>query len=266
MATQLKQQEEPIDPPDGDDAPLERDFEAEARSHGWVPKEEFKGDPTRWTDAETFAKRADEVMPLLKKQNQQLKRELDGLKRDFRKASEHFSKAEERAFERAVNDLKARQEAAVETGDTAEFKRLDKEIEDLRKETLGNDDAAPKYSAVDVREALIDFRDANPWYDEDPKMRDYADLLAEKHKDRAAETPPAEFFAFIAERVKERYPDKKQERKARPSAVEAPGGRGQRGQKTFADLPQEAQRICDKWVKNGLIKSREDYVKSYQWD
>ena len=39
-----------------------RDIEAEARKHGWRPKEEFKGDPARWTDAETFVKRADEVM------------------------------------------------------------------------------------------------------------------------------------------------------------------------------------------------------------
>ena len=33
----------------------------------------------------------------------------------------------------------------------------------------------------------------------------------------------------------------------------------------FNDLPPEARAACDRWVKQGLIKSREDYVRSYAW-
>jgi hypothetical protein len=40
-------------------------------------------------------------MPLIKAQNKRLKREIDDLKKQFRQASAHFSKAEERAYDRA---------------------------------------------------------------------------------------------------------------------------------------------------------------------
>ena len=189
----------------GGSEPQERDYEAEARAHGWVPKDEFKGDPTRWTDAETFVKKADEVMPLLKKQNTALKRELEDVRKQIKRASEHFSKSEERAYERALNDLKARQEKAVADGDVEAFRAVDKELDELRKDTAPKGKTAD-VNPLDVKEALIDFRDANPWYDAGGKERDYADLLAEKYADKTESMQPAEFFSFIAQKVLERYP------------------------------------------------------------
>jgi hypothetical protein len=58
-------------------------YESEARQQGWMPQEEFKGDPDRWTDAETFVRRADEVLPILKKRDRILKQENETLKRDL---------------------------------------------------------------------------------------------------------------------------------------------------------------------------------------
>ena len=46
--------------------------EQEARTLGWVPAEEFKGDPNRWVDAETFVERGHTVMPILRKNNERL--------------------------------------------------------------------------------------------------------------------------------------------------------------------------------------------------
>ena len=33
-----------------------RDYEAEARDMGWVPQEEYRGDPQRWKPADQFDK------------------------------------------------------------------------------------------------------------------------------------------------------------------------------------------------------------------
>lgn len=269
MATQLAEVADdlPAIEPDND-AGGERDFEAEARSHGWVPKDEFKGDPNRWTDAEAFVKKADEVMPLLRKKTQAQDREIADLRKQIKRASEHFSKAEERAMERALSELRKEQEAAVEAGDLKAHREVSKKIDELRDEV----DAKPKVlaSPTEVKEALIDFRDANPWYDEAGKERDYADLVAEKHADKAETMPPAEFFAFVADQVKERYPalGKGKEETRRRSPVEGAGGLGRpsRGGKSFNDLPVEAQRMADKWIKSGLIKDRETYLKTYPWD
>lgn len=242
-----------------------RNYEAEARELGWRPKDEFTGDESRWTDAETFVRKGETMLPLIKKENAHLKRELADLKKTVARASEHFSKAEERAYSRAIADLEARHEQAVEVGDVAAAKAVAKEMREL-----GNDAKEQAGAAVpeaEVTEALIEWRAANPWYDAGGIKKDYADLMAEKHKAKTASLPPAEFFQLIADEVAKKFPDIKEARKKPPSPVEGGGmNRPRTGQRSFSDLPAQAQQMCDKWVRQGIIKSREDYVKSYQWD
>lgn len=263
MATQLQDAPQDTASDVNDNAP--RDYEAEAREHGWTGQDEFKGDPSRWIDAETFVKRADEVMPLLKKQNDTLKREMADLKKSVAKASEHFSKSEEAAYQRALKEITAKMNNAVEAGDHA---AADKAVEERLKLDRDVVAGAPVADELTVKEALIDFRDANPWYDEGGVARDYADVMAEKHKAKTADMPPAEFFAFIAGKVKERYPDlekPKAERKRPGMMVEGGGQRQVARGRSFADLPPQAQQMADKWIKSGLIKDRAAYVQSYQW-
>jgi len=257
-------------------SPAPRDFEAEAAKHGWTPKDEFKGDPSRWIDAEPFMKRADEVMPLLKKKTEAQDREIADLKKQFKRATEFFSKAEERAYDRAFNDLKEKQRQAVASGDTEAFDALDKEIGDLKKDLPKSE--TPKVTKEEAMEALEDWRDQNPWYDranlasasEDMiEARIYADRMMDKHVAKTADMAPADYFKFIEGLVVEKYPSvKAKPARIKPASdVAAPtNGRARNGGKSFNDLPPEAQRACDKWVKQGIIKSREDYVKSYDWN
>lgn len=280
MATQLAEPvEQQTDPNVNDNAEApERDFETEARSHGWSPKDDFKGDPNRWVDAETFMKRADEMMPLLKADRDRIKRELDDLKKQVRRANDHFSKSEERAYQRALSELQGQLDTAVQNKDGQAAREISTEIGKLSKEA-----AAPKGQQVsqqDLNEAFADFREENSWYDranmpnaseEAIEARLYADRMMEKHLSKTQDMGPAEFLTYIGGLVDEKFPELKGKPASRPkpnNPVSGGGTRapqGKRGQ-TFNDLPVEAQRICDKWVKSGLIKSREDYVKSYEWN
>jgi hypothetical protein len=259
--------------------PPARDFDAEARELGWLPKEEFKGDATRWTDAETFVRKGETVLPLIKAQNKALKREIDDLKKQFRKASAHFGKAEERAYERAIAELRAKQEAAVENGDLAAHRAVSKEIDALSKEMPGNKPADT--TAEDAREAFDTWREDNAWYDRanlasaaelEVSARLYADRMVEKHIDQTKTKSPAEFFGFIGDLVKEKYPmiGAKPARAKPPSDVASPTGNkpATRG-KGWSDMePEErriAERMAEKWVKSGLLKTKDDYLKSYDW-
>lgn len=244
----------------------------QAKQHGWTPKEEFKGDPTRWVDAETFVKRADEVMPLLRKKTEMQDREIADLKKQIKKANEFFSKSEERAYQRALADLKAQQRDAVAAGDTAAFDDIDKQIADLKKDLPEGE-----VTQEEALEAFHGWREANAWYDKgnlanasetEIEARIYADRMMEKHVAKTKDMKPEAYFAMIGEMVLEKYPTLTQKTpRQKPASDVAPptGGRGGRGGKTFADLPAEAQRQCDKWVKSGLLKSREQYVKDYDW-
>lgn len=259
---------------EGESQTPERDYEAEAREMGWVPKDEFKGDASRWSDAETFVKKGEEVLPLIRAQNKALKRQLDEMKRDLKKASAYFSDAEKRGYERARAEIEERLEQAVESGDTAAAKKAMADADQLRKD-MG--DTKVENSNQDAEEAFDNWRESNAWYDRanlagaselEKDAHIYADRMVQRHLSKTNEMEPAEFFDFIGGLVHERFPAlKAKPQRQKPQSEVAGGTRAApRGGRSFADLPQEAQRMADKWIKQGLIKDRATYLQSYKWD
>lgn len=127
----------------GDDA----DTVAAARRMGWKPREEFTDKPEKWVDADAFLKRGFETPAILMDRYKQLdersvrmEQELNGTRGELREAVSTIQTmtgmmrtSEQRAYDRARKELLAEREKAVETGDTATFKRLDGELEELHK-------------------------------------------------------------------------------------------------------------------------------------
>lgn len=258
---------------DNDDHDNAVDFESEARKLGWKPVEDFKGDPGKHVDAETFYKRGQELMPILKAQNRDLIKRLDQMERDQKRSAEFFSKAEERAYERALSDIKSDMANAVEAGDT---KAADAALDKLTK--LEKPGATPKPADVDPAQRAEEFADwgkRNSWYGTNELLRTYADAQADSITRGKGGAPldMADLDA-IAEKVRAKfedtYPDAFGAKPAARTARNPVDGGGtpppRRGGRSFADLPADAQRMCDKWVKNGTIKDRDTYVRSYQWD
>jgi len=54
----------------------EETAETKAKAMGWSPKDEFRGDPDRWVDAETYVRRGEEFIPFLRANNKKLEEEL----------------------------------------------------------------------------------------------------------------------------------------------------------------------------------------------
>lgn len=245
-----------------------RDYEAEARKMGWSAPDEFKGDPAKHVDAETFVKRGEEMMPFLKAQNKKLLARLDQAERTAKQAAEFFSKAEQRAYERAVADIRAEQEAAVESGDVNAHRAAADKLDKLEKPAGPVDVAA--INPTEAAEALIDWRRENKWFGSNALMTDYAELEADKML-KAGMMPGPEHLAAIRSKVEAKFPeefgDKGDPEPRKRSAVD--GGNTippRRGGRTYNDLPPAAKDICDKWVKNGTIKDRETYVKGFDFE
>lgn len=240
----------------------ERDYEAEARHHGWTPKEDFRGDPARWVDAETFIKRADEVMPFLKKQNAALKREIDDMKREFKRASKHFSETEERAYQRALTELERRHDEAVEAGDVAESKRIRKEMAELKPQT--NDEQSDQPDPAQLRKELNEWIAENEWYVLDDDKRKYADLQAQLMGPAGEwEGGNKAYLAELGRRVEKKFSTTEK----KPSPTNGGGNRESKGKsgRTLNDLPAIARAQAVKWDKQGIVKI-EDYLKTYEWD
>ncbi|MDE2106523.1 MAG: hypothetical protein KGL39_55425, partial [Patescibacteria group bacterium] len=75
--------------------------EERAGAMGWVPQEKFRGDPEKWVDAETFVQRGEQVMPILKHNNEKLQAEIASLKGELGKVTSLFQASQE-----AVEELK----------------------------------------------------------------------------------------------------------------------------------------------------------------
>ena len=253
---------EELDTADEAQTEAPRDYEAEARRHGWLPPPEFKGDLSKWVDAETFVKRADEVMPFLKKQNAALKREMEDLKKQVKQASAFFSKAEERAYQRALADLEARHDEAVETGDLVAARKVMREMGELQADKPEPIDDKPAFDQEAAQRELNDWIERNDWYVTDDARRRYADFQAGQ-MGPATDWPEGNkaWLDELERRVERKFAERK------PQAVAAVPARAgaAKGGKSFADLPPEAKRACDKFVAKGIIANREAYVKAYDW-
>jgi hypothetical protein len=270
MATQLADAPADHGGEHNDNGPAAIDYVAEASKMGWRPPEDFKGDPAKHIDAETFYNRGQEMMPILQATNARLLKRLDAAERTAKQAAEFFSKAEQRAYERAVADIRKEQEEAVESGDIAAHRAAGKKLDELEKPA-----AAPQAAAADKGDRAEEFAGwvkANPWYANNEAIRAYADSQADKIMKTKGGILERSDLDEVAERTKamfeDAFPDafgaapKRTPRNAVDGGGTAPR---QRGGRTFADLPPEAQQICDKWIKQGNIKNREDYVKNYPW-
>lgn len=254
-----------------------RDYEAEARASGWVPEAEFKGDkkPAVFLDAETFVKRGEEITPFIRKENSKLRQELTETKADFAKRLERMEKATTRAFEaqksaheQELARVRREQRSAAESGDMKEFDRLETIKGNLEK-------AAPKAEeteTVDPNAGLPErqqkWRAANPWFDEDFDMQDFAVRYSDFHGQRNPHLSFEENMKAVEAKVREKFPEKFGGKPAANGHAAVDGGGSfpgaTRGKgKTAADLPAEAKAAGERFVAQKLYKDLNAYAKEY---
>lgn len=284
MATQLATEEtQPVVETDDNAEAQSRDYESEARERGWTPLDEFRGDPSRFVDAETFIKNAETKMPLLSKENKQLKDKIEFLERTVKR----LTKAEQNAYNSALEDLKRQQREAVEYGDVTAFEKIDQKIDKLKIDMQEDMPAASVEERANV--AFAEFKAENEWYglgmlpaatDAERRAHNLANALADKYAAQGLQKTmePSEFFAKIADEVREKYPDLGSEVKApraKPAVdvagVTRPGG--PRNARTGANLPNDAKAQADRFFAQGIYpkaksvaEARDLYAKSYAWD
>jgi len=244
-------------------------IEVQARAMGWVPEDEFKGNPEMWKDAETFVKNGYEVLPILRERTKTMATKMDEVTQKLAKTesllatlTEHHKKTDELAYKRALADLKAEQRKAVEDNDVERFDAIDRKLEQLEKPEQSTNDA-------NLDPGFVAWKSENPWYDNDAELSVYADSIAGFVERTSGLKGGKAFFDKVTEEVKARYPDKfKNPNREKPNAVEG-GGDNNTGpvkpkKKTYSDMPQDAKEACDELVKAGLME-KDQYIKEY-WD
>ena len=259
------------------------DFEAQAKQLGWVPKEQFRGDPERWVDAETFVKRGEEIMPILKHNNSRLQAEVEALRGQLSEAQEtikasteaiealreYQTEATQLAVEKAKKDLRAQIAAAREAGNVEEELELTEQLQEVRdaeRDVKNGPKPTPKPTAAPAGTPAqstphpdwVAWQKENPWFGTD--RRRTALMVAEAEELRA---DPANkglvgraFFDKAAENVDAILNPRAAHSKVEDGQGSATPPAGKPGKKGYNDLPQEAKDMCERQAEKLVGKGR----------
>jgi len=248
---------------------------SEAERFGWVPKEKFRGNESEWVDAQTFVQRGREINPILKANNERLKKEIDALKVKLENASisvKEFKKFQQEAFERKeqeyksqISSLKAQKKEAIELGDGARVIEIDDQIDEIKEAQSQAKEVVKEQPKQDIQPdpSFLEWVQENSWYGEDKRKSGIADAIAEEIQSEGNKLSNKEFLAEVSKRLDAELNPKQ----ARHSAVEGSGGtRPVAGKKrSYENLPPDAKAACDDFIKRGWIKDKQEYVDKYDW-
>jgi hypothetical protein len=253
-----------------DDA-AQKELETRARAMGWTSKDEFKGDPAKWRDAGEFVERGENLLPLVKAQNKRLEREVAELKQTTREFAEHLSKTEQRAYDRAMADLKQQRKEALAAGDGEAFEKVDEAIDKLKTDAAAKAAKhAEKKDDGGANPVYVEWETRNAWI-KDAELSEYAEFAAQKLRTAGEQATGTDFLDLVAQKVKAQFPARfTNPRRETAQAVEGAAPARRSGGKAYADMPAEARAACDRMAKNGFAgdekaqaKFKADYVKQY---
>ena len=280
----------------------EQTVEERAREDGWKPKDEYTGDAARWVDAETYVKRGEEILPILKANDSKHRTEISGLRvevmglKEQLKASqesiealkEFNSEAARAAAKAERRELIAAVEVARKEGNVEEAVKLSEQLEEHNDairtaEAPAKAEPAKTNSSAPAAEspAFAAWKAANPWYGTDTTKSDLAIAVSMRLRREAATKDLGEvpFLQRVTEEVEKilggnvaRRGESKTE-SGRPSA----GGGGSSASRSYGDLPREAQEACDRFAKRlvgpkgsgrayeSVDAYRKHYLETYDW-
>jgi hypothetical protein len=228
----------------------------EALEQGWVPKDEFDGDPERFVDAAEFLRRG-ELFRKIESQSKETKH----LKAALAEMARHNAKIREQEYARAVADLKAQKKAALSEGDADKVVEIDDQLDLVKdQQRQATQQAVQQAIPQEVHPELQNWISNNSWYETNKGMRGWADArgaeLAEEGKS------PREVLKALEKEVKDRFKEKfTNPNRERAGAVE--GVRG-RPVSTKADdsyeLSDTERTIMETLIKQKVL-TKEEYIK-----
>lgn len=283
------------------------DIEARAKRMGWVDEENFRGPKHKWTPAEEYVRRAEEEMPVLRAQLRkfegdnaryektvsELKQEISQMGNDFKAFHEHYKNIEQQSYDRAIQDLKRSQVAAVEEADTEAYHEAQRKIDEIERQKAAQAEASRKETRQEPQQqingqqqqpeptpAVKEFLAENPWFQKSPLLNG---AMLEHTNEVMVEMPylsEAEVYAEARQRVMKefptRFPGQQQQnnsqeprqnmRRNQAASVASPNGSTRTAPKkgkTFDDLPDEAKAEFSRFASRIKDYPKEEYARVY---
>jgi hypothetical protein len=244
---------EPIGVP-VEDAPIPEPEEAPdpvaeiASELGWVPKEQFRGNPDEWKPAKDFIRAGKDIQKTTR-------REL----KEVRSIVENMSRTHAALFEQQLAEKDAywqgKLRESVDAGDLEGVEHAAQQRQKLQQ-------AHPSQSVPPETAEFLRRNDA--WFDKDPlatqRAREVVDAYAK------AKRSPAEQLEAAERQVRKEFPELfPQPAKAPPSVAQPPSRAASATSraKGFHDMPKPFQDAAREMVERGAIPNTDVYVANY---
>ena len=250
-----------------------------AKGEGWVPLDEWEGDPGDWVDYREFNLRG-ELMKRIKKQSSDLVRlrsENESLNQTLKDLAEHNKKIAQAEKEKVLRELRqarnqARRDEDFELQDELEDK-IDEvksmEVEEPAKSESQDPNQLTSAEQAIVKEEFQNFIKRNPWYVQDEDARAQADEVgaALLNSNPLYRQDFALFYADVEKEMKNKLPANKRGVTA-PDVTESSSNRGSDNNSskskpkkyTVRDLNEEQRAISKRLVSSGAFESEQEYV------
>lgn len=238
-------------PPQEKETPTEPStIEKQAREMGWLPKEEFNGDPEKWVSDEIFVARA----PLIERIERQ-SRELKQVKAVLDDLTKHHKRVAESEYNRALNTLKSQRKAALEQEDFKAAEELRDQMDELR-EAKAAQPEVPQVTdnRAEIQAVYNSWVVKNQWYTTDPALAKKADTLGAGYA--AQGLSMEEVLTNVTDDIKKLFPEKFQTKRASAPTVESGTQRKSSGKSDLV-LTAEERRAMNRFVQQGVMTEKE---------
>jgi hypothetical protein len=241
-------------------------IEERARAQGWVPKDEWDGDPAAWRPAAVFVDRG-ELLGKIKSQSTEMRE----LKTMVNYLAEQNRKLYEAGYEKAISELQYARDQAVEAGDSRAVRDLDKQIRDHEKAAAeATKPVQVKQSQHTAQELYQEFLQRNDWYEKDEVMQDWANGAAVKYKTKNPNAADNEVYTHLADEARRKFPEKfKRAGAPNPEGASGRAGGGSPSKKDgnsdfdrlLDNLSEDEAQIARNLVKRGHV-TKEEFMES----
>jgi regulator of replication initiation timing len=245
--------------------------EVKAMDKGWVPQDEWEGEPDQWRPAKEFLDRG-ELMDRISSQSRQLdnyNKEIKELQVSMKALAEHNKKVAKLEYDKAMKDLKSKKAEALSYGDHDTVVDIDEQIDDLKtskREIETQEDSAPNTDNMGAAHpSIVAWMEENTWYNTNPVMRGAADALADAY---VAQNPhikdnPDAVLSYVNSAMRKEFPDRFGAPKRKPSGTadtSTSGSASSKGGKkkfTSKDLSQEQRTVAKRFAATGVMTEQE---------
>lgn len=239
------------------EAPVLSDVEQRATELGWVPKEEYTGDPQRWKSAEVFLA-LDEPIKRIESQSKELK----AVRKALEAMQEHYSKVRETEYTRAIKDLKNARKQALVDGDIDKFEALEDQIDSFKEQAKEIKQTAQISIEPEpvVNPEFQSWINKNPWYESYKHMAAFADDVGMKL--HAQGVSRNEILRRVEEEVRKEFPNKfRNPNRDSAPAVEGNSSKRGSGVKDSGEfeLTDQERNIMNTLVRSGTM-TKEKYI------